>query len=154
MTTLVGSLGPWTLAALFVVVFCETGLVVTPFLPDDNLMFATGAVAALAPEHLPLGRVLLVLFPAATLGDAVNSEVGRHAGRPRAVWLERRPGGTRHLAAARRFFESKGGRAVVLARFLPVFRTLVPFVAGAAAMTALSALADRLAFEGPQHSWQ
>ena len=139
-----GSLGGWMYALLFVVVFAETGLVVTPFLPGDSLLFAAGALAATpGPTGAPILRVELVsalLLVAAILGDAVNYAIGHYIG-PRVFTATDQSGllhkllNRRHLAQAHAFFERYGGKAVVLGRFVPIVRTFVPFVAGAGAMT-------------------
>lgn len=134
LRTLATDFGPWTLAILAAVIFCETGLVFFPFLPGDSLLFAAGSLAAIDQETLPVERVLIVLILAACIGDAVNFEVGRRVGAPLKAWIERRPGGGAHIQRAERFFEEHGGKAIVLARFLPFLRTFVPFVAGLANM--------------------
>ena len=120
--------GPWAVVALTLVVFCETGLVVMPFLPGDSLLFAAGALAATgAFDVWTLGAAL---FGATVAGDAVNYAAGRRLGRRAAErWV--RP---EHLARTEAFFAKRGGRAVVLARFAPVVRTAAPFVAGMGAM--------------------
>ncbi|MBI1908639.1 MAG: DedA family protein [Deltaproteobacteria bacterium] len=130
--------GPWIYLLLFLIVFCETGLVVTPFLPGDSLLFAVGALAAL--DHSPLNLFLLavVLVSAAILGDTVNYTVGSRIGtrvfqRERAIrpsrWLNRK-----HLMATQLFYEKHGGKTIILARFLPIIRTFAPFVAGVGKM--------------------
>jgi membrane-associated protein len=123
---------------LFAIVFAETGLVVTPFLPGDSLLFAAGALAGSGMLDV---RLLLVLFiGAAVLGDAVNYSVGRYIG-PRVFRPEGRSGrfarmlNPKHLERTHEFFERHGGKAVVMARFVPIVRTFIPFVAGAGAMT-------------------
>lgn len=125
--------GGWTYVLLFLVVFCETGLVVTPFLPGDSLLFAVGALAATGVIDLPLAMVLL--FAAAVLGDTVNYWAGSVAG-PRLAGGGRlrlvRPS---HLERTELFFARHGGKTVVLARFVPIVRTFAPFVAGAGAMS-------------------
>ncbi|HJR60626.1 MAG TPA: DedA family protein [Vicinamibacterales bacterium] len=123
---------------LFAVIFAETGLVVTPFLPGDSLLFAAGAIAATGTLNLWL--VMIVLFVAAVLGDAVNYSVGRQIG-PRVFRPEGRRGrlerllNPKHLERTHEFFEKHGGKAVVMARFVPIVRTFIPFVAGAGSMT-------------------
>ena len=130
--------GPWIYGILFVIIFAETGLVVTPFLPGDSLLFACGALAATGILNGP--ALLLTLVAAAILGNAVNYQIGRIAG-PRIFAASDRRGfwhrllNQEHLDEAHAFFERHGGRAVVLARFVPIVRTFVPFVAGAGAMT-------------------
>lgn len=123
---------------LFAIIFAETGLVVTPFLPGDSLLFAAGAIAALG--SLNVWALMILLFVAAVLGDAVNYSVGRSIG-PRVFRPEGRRGrferllNPKHLERTHEFFEQYGGKAVVLARFVPIVRTFIPFVAGAASMT-------------------
>jgi membrane-associated protein len=138
LVELASTYGPWIYAILFLIVFAETGLVVTPFLPGDSLLFATGALAATGV--LDLGVVTTLLLVAAILGDAVNYAVGRYVG-PRVFTAEDQSGWMHrllnrdHLRRAHEFFERNGGKAVVLGRFVPIVRTFVPFVAGAGAMT-------------------
>jgi membrane-associated protein len=136
--------GAWLYGILFAIVFAETGLVVTPFLPGDSLLFAAGALAATpGPTGAPILRVELVsalLLAAAILGDAVNYAIGHYIG-PRVFTATDESGllhrllNRRHLAQAHAFFEKYGGKAVVFGRFVPIVRTFVPFVAGAGAMT-------------------
>jgi membrane-associated protein len=122
---------------LFAIVFAETGLVVTPFLPGDSLLFAAGALSATGALDVRL--VVLLLVVAAILGDAVNYSIGRYLG-PRVFSAGDRSGllhrmlNREHLERAHAFFEHHGGKAIVLARFVPIVRTFVPFVAGAGAM--------------------
>lgn len=128
--------GAWVYALLFAIIFAETGLVVAPFLPGDSLLFAVGALAARGSMNVWL--IGLALIVAAILGDAVNYHVGRFAG-PRIFRGESTTGlarlvNRRHLDRAHAFFEKYGGKAVVLARFVPIVRTFVPFVAGAGTM--------------------
>ncbi len=123
-------LGPGLYALLFLVVFCETGLVVTPYLPGDSLLFAVGALAAREDFPVKLPAILPLLFVAAVLGDAVNYAIGRYVGprifsREDSRFLDRR-----HLDKARLFYERYGGKTIILARFIPVIRTFAPFVAG------------------------
>ena len=129
LEVLVETYGGWSYLLLFVVVFCETGLVVTPFLPGDSLLFGAGALAASTPT-LSLGWLLIVLFVAAVLGDTVNYWIGRKLG----PWLVHRekPLLIRqdHLDKTSRFFERYGGKTIVIARFVPIVRTFAPFVAG------------------------
>jgi membrane-associated protein len=136
--------GPWVYGVLFGVVFVETGLVVTPFLPGDSLLFAVGALAARGA--LDLGLATLMLLSAAILGDTVNYAVGHFLG-PRILTAEDRSGfwhrvlNRDHLDRTHAFFERHGGKAVVLGRFVPIVRTFVPFVAGAGSMRYSSFLA-------------
>lgn len=135
---LVGHYGPWVHGLLFAIVFAETGLVVTPFLPGDSLLFATGAICATGTLNAWVAMPLLAA--AAFTGNAVNYTIGRAIG-PRvfhatdAVGLSHRLLNRDHLRRAHAFFERHGGNAVVLGRFVPIVRTFVPFVAGAAGMS-------------------
>lgn len=130
LADLVAWAGPWAVVALALIVFCETGLVVMPLLPGDSLLFAAGALAATgAMDVWVLGASL---FAAAVAGDAVNYAVGRRLGRPAALRLVR----PERLAQAEAFYAKHGARAVVLARFAPILRTVAPFVAGMGAMDA------------------
>ena len=123
--------GLWLYAILFVIVFCETGLVVTPFLPGDSLLFASGVVAGAG--LLGYGEIMGVLLAAGILGDAVNYFIGRHVG-PAIFSRENRFIKKSHLIKAHDFYERHGGKAIVLARFVPIVRTFAPFVAGIALM--------------------
>jgi membrane-associated protein len=127
--------GAWVYGLLFAIVFAETGLVVTPFLPGDSLLFAAGALAARANEPLNVWLLFLLLAGAAILGNSVNYSIGHFIG-PRVFRAdETHPLLNRqHLDRAHAFFEKYGGMAVVLTRFVPIIRTFVPFVAGAGAM--------------------
>lgn len=133
LTELVRDYGTWTYAILFLIVFAETGLVVTPFLPGDSLLFAAGAICASDPPPLSIGWLGLVLFAAAVLGDTVNYHIGKWIGPPafsgRFRFLKRE-----HLEKTQRFFEKYGAKAIVLARFVPIVRTFAPFVAGVGTM--------------------
>lgn len=129
----------WVYATCFGIVFAETGLVVTPFLPGDSLLFALGALSGPADGQLHWGLMFVLLSAAAIIGDAVNYHLGRWIG-PRvfasqdsATWWHRLFN-RKHLERAHQFYERYGGKAVVLGRFVPVVRTFVPFVAGAGAM--------------------
>jgi membrane-associated protein len=138
LTQFVATYGGWVYALLFLIVFAETGLVVTPFLPGDSLLFAAGALAAAG--GLNVWAVIALLSVAAVLGDAVNYAAGRFVG-PRVFSATDRSSGLHrllnreHLQRTHAFFEKYGGKAVVLGRFVPIVRTFVPFVAGAGAMT-------------------
>lgn len=133
LNDIVSYLGVWTYVLLFVVIFAETGLVVTPFLPGDSLLFAAGAVAAIAPE-LNVVVLLVVLSAAAILGDTVNYWIGHWVG-PRAFSGKIRFLKQEHLERTHAFYEKYGGKAIILARFVPIVRTFAPFVAGIGAMT-------------------
>ena len=138
LLTLVSAYGTWAYLLLFLIVFAETGLVVTPFLPGDSLLFAAGAIAAIG--RLDVRIVIVALIAAAVLGDAANYAVGRIAGGRILRAADTNPRWRRwlnpaHVARAHDFFERHGGKAVVMARFVPIVRTFVPFVAGVAAMS-------------------
>lgn len=132
--------GPWVYALLFLIIFAETGLVVTPFLPGDSLLFAAGALAATSGGVLNVWALVGLLTLAAILGDAVNYAVGHFIG-PRVFKAEDRTGlwhrllNRNHLMEAHAFFEKHGGKAVILGRFVPIIRTFVPFVAGGGSMS-------------------
>jgi membrane-associated protein len=135
---LAASYGSWIYGILFFIVFAETGFVVTPFLPGDSLLFAAGAIAALGALDIRLAAGLLIA--AAAFGNAVNYGVGRVAGKEIVERSRRDPRWGRwirpaYVARAHEFFERHGGKAVVLGRFVPIVRTFVPFVAGAAEMS-------------------
>ena len=132
LTEFVRDYGTWVYAILFTIVFAETGLVVTPFLPGDSLLFAAGAVCARG--DLSIWAMLGLLVLAAFTGNAVNYSVGRFIG-PRVFNSSFRLLNKQYLDRAHAFFEIYGGKAIVLWRFVPIVRTFVPFVAGAAQMT-------------------
>ena len=128
-------LGLWLYVLLFVIVFCETGLVVTPFLPGDSLLFATGALCALDGSPIQVVPIMGFLIAAAVLGDAANYAIGAAVG-PRVFTAEEsRLLNKRHLLRTQRFYEKHGGKTIVLARFMPIIRTFAPFVAGIGQMT-------------------
>ncbi|MBX0326714.1 DedA family protein [Oscillochloris sp. ZM17-4] len=121
--------GGWTIGILFVIIFCETGLVFTPFLPGDSLLFAAGAIAALHPDALPFPLLLLLMIIAAILGDTANYWIGSSLGR----WMLDRPKPLikqEYIERTHKFFEKYGGKTIILARFVPIVRTFAPFVAG------------------------
>jgi membrane-associated protein len=124
------SLGPWTYVLLFAIVFAETGLVVTPFLPGDSLLFAVGALAATEGSPIEPVEVSVLLCVAAVLGDAVNYAAGKLFG-PKVFTSEgSRLLNKKHLVRTQRFYEKHGGKTIILARFVPIVRTFAPFVAG------------------------
>lgn len=130
---IVSQYGTYVYMVLFIIVFCETGLVVTPFLPGDSLLFAGGTLVGLGMmDYWPLVGTLL---SAAVLGDAVNYSIGKHIGPPvferNYRFLKKE-----HLLKAQGFYERHGGKAIILARFIPIVRTFAPFVAGVASMCA------------------
>src|SRR3990167_6281632 len=127
--------GQATYVILFAIIFCETGLVVTPFLPGDSLLFAAGSIAANASSELNIQVLFILLCIAAILGNKLNYLIGRAVG-PRVFtakdsWLLNK----RHLEEAHRFYETHGGKTIILARFMPIIRTFAPFVAGIGAMS-------------------
>lgn len=125
-----GSLGGSLYGLLFLIVFCETGLVVTPFLPGDSLLFAVGALCAIEGSPISLPLVIGLLFAAAVVGDAVNYSIGRRLGpavfRSEGSWLFNK----KHLVRTQGFYEKHGGKTIIIARFMPIIRTFAPFVAG------------------------
>lgn len=131
LAQVVADYGKLTYLLLFAIIFCETGLVVTPFLPGDSLLFATGAMAGAGL----LDGVLLfpLLFAAAVAGDSLNYAIGRRVG-PAIFERRTRFINKKHLEEAHRFYERHGGKTIVLARFIPIIRTFAPFVAGIATM--------------------
>ena len=124
--------GAWVYALLFVIVFVETGLVIWPFLPGDSLLFVTGAIAAAG--GMDIGLVMAVLIAAALTGDNVNYAIGRWVG-PRVFHYDKsRWFNPAHLKRAHDFYDRHGGKTIILARFIPIVRTYVPFVAGIGSM--------------------
>ena len=127
--TFVTAYGGWTIGILFVVIFCETGLVFTPFLPGDSLLFAAGALSAQFSTALPFPLLLILMIVAAILGDTVNYWIGSSLGR----WLLDRPKPLikpEYIERTHKFFEKHGGKTIILARFVPIVRTFAHFVAG------------------------
>ena len=124
--------GGWLYGILFLIVFCETGLVVTPFLPGDSLLFAAGSLTAMADSAMNIHTLFLLLTTAAILGDTVNYSIGHYLGE-RAYnikWIKKE-----YLDKTHAFFEKHGGITIFLARFVPIVRTFAPFVAGIGRMT-------------------
>lgn len=127
--------GALTYLILFLIIFCETGLVVTPFLPGDSLLFAAGSIAANSNEGLNIQLLMFLLLLASILGNKLNYLIGRAIGprifTARSSWLFNK----KHLEEAHRFYEKHGGKTIILARFIPIIRTFAPFVAGVGYMS-------------------
>ncbi len=122
------TMGPWLYVLLFVIIFCETGLVVTPFLPGDSLLFAVGALCALG--GLNIGVVIPLLLAAAVLGDAANYFVGLTVGPKVFTSTTSKLLNRGHLLRTQAFYDKYGGKTIIIARFIPIVRTFAPFVAG------------------------
>jgi membrane-associated protein len=131
LSELIAQYGSWTYGILFLIVFCETGLVVTPFLPGDSLLFAAGTFAGIGTLNPYV--LFLLLTAAAILGDTANYWVGARIG-PRAFSGTVRFLNQTHLKKTERFYEKHGGKTIIIARFVPIIRTFAPFVAGIGAM--------------------
>jgi membrane-associated protein len=133
LDTMIANYGLWTYGLLFLIVFCETGLVVTPFLPGDSLLFAVGTFAARGSLDPLIGGLLLSI--AAIVGDSVNYWIGQQVG-PKVFHFERsRWFNRKHLERAHAFYERHGGKTIIIARFVPIIRTYAPFVAGIGRMS-------------------
>ena len=131
---MIGEYGLWIYGLMFLIVFCETGLVITPFLPGDSLLFALGTFAA-RPEGLSFSALAVSLIVAAIIGDSVNYWIGAWFG-PRIFRGEKiRFLNPKHLERTHEFYERYGGKTIILARFVPIVRTFAPFVAGMGRMT-------------------
>lgn len=134
LASLLAEYGVWIYGILFLIIFCETGLVVTPFLPGDSLLFVAGALAATSPA-LDIQILMSVLLAAAILGDNTNYWIGHHIG-PRVFrWEQSKFFNRAAFDKTHSFFEHHGGKTIIIARFLPLIRTFAPFVAGVARMT-------------------
>ena len=131
--TVIRDYGVWTYLILFLIVFCETGLVVTPILPGDSLLFAAGAFAA--SGSLDVTWLFLLLTVAAVLGDAVNYAVGHFMGPKVFAQENSRVFKKEYLDRTHQFYEKYGGKTIIIARFVPIVRTFAPFVAGVGSMT-------------------
>jgi len=130
---LIAQFGPHIYTIFFLVIFCETGLVLTPFLPGDSLLFTAGAFAALG--QLNIWFMFALLSIAAILGDTVNYWIGHYLGPKVFKWKKSRFFNPEHLQRTHAFYEKYGGKTIILARFVPIIRTFAPFVAGIGAMT-------------------
>ncbi len=133
LTSIVAAYGTLTYFLLFAIIFMETGLVVTPFLPGDSLLFATGAVVALPNSGLNLLLMGILLFIAAVIGDTVNYSVGKYIGH-RAFSINNRFIKQEYLLQTQKFYEKHGAKMIIFARFVPIIRTFAPFVAGVGTM--------------------
>jgi membrane-associated protein len=133
LSPIIAEYGAWTYLLLFLIVFCETGLVVTPFLPGDSLLFAAGAFAATG--SLSVVWLALILMAAAILGDTVNYWIGHSLGRRLLAAKRFRVIKPEHLAYTHEFYEKYGGKTIIIARFVPIVRTFAPFVAGLGKMS-------------------
>lgn len=133
LAAFINAYGSWAYALLFLIVFCETGLVVTPFLPGDSLLFAAGAIAA---QHLiSIHWLIITLTFAALLGDQTNYWIGRNIGHLLVKMNDRWWFKKKYLHKTHAFYEKYGGKTLVIARFVPILRTFAPFVAGLGKMT-------------------
>ena len=130
LVTLTAEYGAWLYVILFLIVFCETGLVVTPVLPGDSLLFAAGAVAASSAGNLNIHVIVLVLLAAAILGDAFNFTIGKFFGEKLFSNPNSKIFKQEYLAKTHAFYDKYGGKTIILARFVPIVRTFAPFVAG------------------------
>ena len=143
LAVLLQQYGAWVYLLLFAIIFCETGLVVTPFLPGDSLLFIAGALAA--GGGIDVHLLAMVLVAAAVLGNTVNYSIGRFIGPKVFQWEDSRFFNKRALERAHAFYEKHGGKTIIITRFVPVLRTFAPFVAGIAHMTYLSFTAYNMA---------
>jgi len=134
LLVLASEYGLWLYGILFVIIFCETGLVVTPFLPGDSLLFAAGSLASVPGSTLDEHLLFIVFFVAAVLGDSVNYSIGHKLGPKVFDFRKSRFFNPEHLEKTRAFFEKYGGKTIIIARFIPIIRTFAPFVAGIGAM--------------------
>ena len=130
LAELVAEYGVWVYAILFLIIFCETGLVVTPFLPGDSLLFVAGAIASIGSNHMNVHLLVLLLIVAAILGDAVNYTIGKFFGEKLFSNPDSKIFKQKYLQKTHEFYEKHGGKTIILARFVPIVRTFAPFVAG------------------------
>ena len=135
LAELVAEYGVWVYGILFLILFCETGLVVTPFLPGDSLLFVAGALAALPSNDLNVHVMVLLMIIAAIIGDAVNYTIGRIFGEKLFKNPDSKIFRRSYLDKTHEFYEKHGGKAIILARFVPIVRTFAPFVAGMGKMS-------------------
>ncbi|WP_045096761.1 DedA family protein [Legionella fallonii] len=137
LNSFVSLYGFWTYLILFAVIFCETGLIVTPFLPGDSLLFAAGSIAAQPGNSLNILILLTLLFLASILGNQVNFLVGRAIGPRIFTAKSSRLLNKKHLEETHAFYEKHGGKTIIFARFLPIIRTFAPFIAGIGKMDSI-----------------
>lgn len=135
LSSLIVNYGVWVYAILFLIIFCETGLVVTPFLPGDSLLFVAGTLAGIPQNNMNIHLLALLLIAAAILGDAVNYTVGRKLGERLFSNPNSKIFKQKYLEQTHAFYEKHGGKTIVLARFVPIVRTFAPFVAGMGKMS-------------------
>ena len=135
LSDIVSLYGTWTYSILFVIIFCETGLVVTPFLPGDSLLFAAGAIAGLG--GLDIWSLILILCLAAVIGDTVNYHIGLYIGPKVFKIKDSKIFKQEYLERTERFYEKHGAKTIIIARFVPIIRTFAPFVAGVGKMSYL-----------------
>lgn len=128
LASLAQNYGAWVYVILFLIIFAETGLVVTPFLPGDSLLFVAGAVAAVGA--MDVNKLVIVLIAAAFLGNYVNFQIGKYLGKRYFIDRESRFIKREYLEKTHAFFEKHGGKTIIISRFLPILRTYAPFVAG------------------------
>lgn len=135
LLTFVTNYGTWAYVALFLIIFCETGLVITPFLPGDSLLFAAGSIAANNNQPLNIQLLFFLLTIASIFGNKLNYFIGKRIGprifKQERTWLLNK----KYLEEAHQFYEKHGGKTIILARFIPIIRTFAPFVAGVAYMS-------------------
>ncbi|WP_246545180.1 DedA family protein [Photorhabdus hainanensis] len=135
LAELVARYGHWIYGILFLILFCETGLVITPFLPGDSLLFVAGALAALDSNDLNVHLMVVLMIIAAVIGDAVNYAIGRIFGERLFINPNSKIFRRSYLDKTHEFYEKHGGKAIILARFVPIIRTFAPFVAGMGKMS-------------------
>ncbi|WP_392434071.1 DedA family protein [Yersinia sp. HM-2024] len=135
LAELVAQYGVWVYGILFLILFCETGLVVTPFLPGDSLLFVAGALASLPSNDINVHIMVALMVTAAILGDAINYTIGRVFGEKLFCNPESKIFRRSYLDKTHQFYEKHGGKAIILARFVPIIRTFAPFVAGMGKMS-------------------
>lgn len=135
LAELVAQYGVWVYGILFLILFCETGLVVTPFLPGDSLLFVAGALASLPSNDINVHIMVTLMVTAAILGDAINYTIGRVFGEKLFSNPDSKIFRRSYLDKTHQFYEKHGGKAIILARFVPIIRTFAPFVAGMGKMS-------------------